>query len=194
MENYVKSSSGMVVIKMSYKNESNNNKSNTNEHISRVIEFTITENILKLGIKELTLEKRDFLIKWEDGRSSCIEFKKSSSLSQNIKQIRKTLEKELKGTNIDGDTIENAIKDIEDQIIKNRDEIYNINKTKTSENNSAENEFKSKFLEDVSILREQFEKSLEPYKEWQKEVKKRYDNSKKYNNKTLSRRMDINEI
>ena len=172
----MKSSSGMVVIKMSYKNESNNNKSNTNENISRVIEFTITENILKLGIKELTLEKRDFLIKWEDGRSSCIEFKKSSSLSQNIKQIRKTLEKELKGTNIDGDTIENAIKDIEDQIIKNRDEIYNINKTKTSENNSAENEFKSKFLEDVSNLREQFATCTNPLLEWQNQVYEKYKN------------------
>ena len=40
------------------------------------------------------------------------------------------------------------------------------------------NEYKSKFLQDVSNIREQFKKSLSPYKEWQQEVKKKYENLK----------------
>ena len=142
------------------------------------IELTITDNIEKLGIKEFVLQGKDFLIIWTNGRNSCIDFNlKSLSLSQNIKLIKKTLKKEVKGI-IDDQTVEDAIKDIEDQLIKKREEIFNLNKTKTSESDSADHEFKSEFLNDVSSLREQFENSTDPYKEWQQEVKKKYENLK----------------
>jgi hypothetical protein len=144
---------------------------------STKIIFNVTENIKKLGISEFFLHKRDFLIRWSNERNSCIDFNfKSSSLSQNIKLIERTLKKEVKSKNIDDETIENGIKDIEDQIIKKRDEIYNLNKTKTFENNSVDNGFKSKFLNDVSILRNQFEKLSNPYKEWQNQVNEKYKN------------------
>ena len=138
------------------------------------IEFTITETIEKLGIKEFILQDNDFVITWSNGRNSCISFNfKSLSLSQNIKLIEKTLKKEVKDI-VDNETFDNAVRDIEDQLIKRREEIFNLNNTKTSENDSPDHEFKSKFLEDVSNLREQFENSSDSYKEWQQEVKKRH--------------------
>ena len=149
----------MVEIPMSFKN----NKSLNDDQSSQQIEFTITENIQKLGIKEFILQGKDFLITWSNGRNSCIDFSfKSLSISQNIKLIEKTLKKEVKGKSIDDETFDNAIRDIEDQLIKRREEIFNLNKTKTSESDSVDHEFKSKFLEDVSNLREQFEKSSDP--------------------------------
>ena len=151
-------------------------KNNEKKQPSNKIIFNLTENIKKIGISEFSLHKRDFLITWSNGRNSCIDFNfKSSSLSQNIKLIRKTLKNDLKDMNIDDETFDNAINDIEDQIIKRRDEIYSLNPTKTSKNNS-DNEYKSKFSEEVSNIRKQFEKSSNPYKEWQQEVKKKYDN------------------
>ncbi len=162
-------------------------KSNKNEDFadlsepSHGISFTITENIQKLGIKELTLEKRDFLITWSSGKQNCIDFSinyRSASLSQNIKLIEKRLKDEAKkGKKIDNETVENALIDIEDQLIKKREEIYNLNKPKTSENNS-DNEYKSKFLKDINSWKERFEKSSDPYREWQREVEKRYNDLK----------------
>ena len=141
---------------------------------SNQIIFNVTENIKKLGISQFSLQ-REFLITWSNGRNSCIGFNfKSSSLSQNIRLIERTLKKEVKKEKIDNETIDNAINDIEDQIIKRRDKIYDLNKTKPSENNS-DNEYKSKFLEDISKIRKQFEKSSNPYKEWQQEVKKKHE-------------------
>ena len=145
---------------------------------SNQIIFNVTENIKKLGISQFSLQ-REFLIMWSNGRNSCIGFNfKSSSLSQNIKLIEKKLKKEARGNNIDDETFDNAIKDIEDQLIKQKDEIFNLNKTKASESDYAENEFKSEFVKDVSNLRTQFENSGEPYKEWEQEVKKKYENLK----------------
>ncbi len=156
-----------------------NLEKNNETHSANQIIFNVTENIKKLGIREFSLQKRDFLITWSNGRNSCIDFNfKSSSFSQNIKLIERTLKKEVKGKNIDDETFDNAIRDIEDQLIKKREEIFNLNKTKTSESDSVNHEFNSKFLEYVSSLREQFEKSSNPYKEWQQEVKKKYENLK----------------
>lgn len=107
---------------------------NNETHSANEIIFNVTENIKKLGISEFSLQKRDFLITWSNGRNSCIDFNfKSSSFSPNIKLIERTLKKEVKGKNIDSETFDNAIRDIEDQLIKKREEIFNINKTKTSE-------------------------------------------------------------
>jgi hypothetical protein len=152
----------------------NNLEKNNKKQLSNIITFNLTENIERLGIKKLILENRDFLITWSNETQICIDFNfKSSSISKNIKLIEKKLRKELKGK-IDLEIIEYAIPDIEDQIIKKRDKIYNLNKTKPSEGDS-DPEFKSKFLEEVSNHKQQFEKSSNPYKVWQKEVEKKYE-------------------
>ena len=138
---------------------------------SNQIIFNVTENIKKLGISQFSLQ-REFLITWSNGRNSCIGFNfKSSSLSQNIKLIENKLKKEVRGNNIDDETFDNAIKDIEDQLIKRKDEIFNLNKTKTSEDNSLK-----EFLEDVSKLREHFTTYPNPLLEWQSQVCKKYQN------------------
>ena len=110
-------------------------KNNEKKQPSNKIIFNLTENIKKIGISEFSLHKRDFLITWSNGRNSCIDFNfKSSSLSQNTKLIEKKLKKEVKTEMIDDETFNNASKDIEDQLIKQKDKIFNLNKTKTSEN------------------------------------------------------------
>ena len=145
--------------------------------------FTITDNIKKLGIKELTLEKRDFLITWSNGINSCIDFTfRHNSLSLNTKLIKKVLKKEVKKGKIYEEIIDDAIRDSEDQIIKKRDEIYSLNTTKTFESDSNQ-QFNSQFFESVSSLRDRFEKSSDPFKEWQQEVKKKYKSLKFITNK-----------
>ena len=142
--------------------------------ILKIIEFNITENIKKIGIKELTLKERDFLIIWSDGRESCVEFNyKLRSIERNIKSIQKRLWKELKDK-LDEKSFELAINELEEQIIKRREEIFNLNEKQTSGNDS-DNEYKSKFLEDVSILRERFENLSDPYSGWESEVQKKYN-------------------
>jgi hypothetical protein len=149
----------------------NNNKVNVE---SQQIDFSITANLQKLGIKEFILKNRDFLITWYSGRNSCIDFNpKSSSLSQNIKLIDRILKKEVKGK-IDNEAVENAIRDIEDQLVKRRDEIFNLNKiTKTSENESID---KDDFKQKVVNYRKQFESSNNPLIEWQNQVYEKYKN------------------
>ena len=154
------------------------------------IEFTVTTNIEKLGINELILEKTNFLITWLDGRQKCTHFNlnsKSSSLSKNIEAIELRLKEEAKkDKKIDDKRIENAIQDIEAQIINRRDEIYSLNPPNAEREDKPDNTYKSKFLEEVSKLREHFEKSDDPYKEWQQEVKKKYDNLKMVSNRYFS--------
>jgi hypothetical protein len=84
------------------------------------------------------------------------------------------LKKETKkDKNIDNEPFENAIRDIEDQLIKRREEIFNLNSTKiTSEDNSADNDFKKK----VTGYRQQFESSTNPLLVWQNEVYGKYKN------------------
>ena len=160
----------------------NNNNLEENDH-SQKIKLTITDSIKKIGIKELILEKTNFLITWLDGSQKCTHFNlnsKSSSLSKNIELIELRLREEAKkDKKIDDKMIENAIQDIEDEIIKKRDEIYSLNPTNAAEReDKSDNKYKSKFLEDVTTLREQYEKSFDPYREWQQEVKKKYENLK----------------
>jgi hypothetical protein len=148
----------------------NKKKNSDNSDHSTKIEFKITENLLKLGIKEFTLQDRDFLITWSNGRNSCINFNfNSTSISQIIKLNERTLRKEVKGKNIDAQILEDGISDIEDQLIKRREEIFNLNKTKT-----PNNEFESEFIEEVFNIKTNFEKSSNPFGDWQLEVGKKY--------------------
>jgi hypothetical protein len=149
---------------MTFKNNSNFNDSK----LSNIIEFTVTENIEKLEIKEFAIQGKDIVITWSNGRSSCINFK-SSSISENKKLIEKILRKEVKGI-VDDETLDNAIRDIEDQLVKRREEIFSSYKTKTSDSDSVDKEFKSNFLEEVSKIRENFEKCANPFLEWQSKV------------------------
>ena len=158
---------------MSYNNKKN---SNTGNILPKVLEFTVTENIEKLEIKKFVLQGKDFLITWFDERHSCIDLK-SSSITRTIKNIEKILKKEK--DKVDNDVFDRAIKDIEDQLILKKDEIYGLDKTNSVTEKDSNDDLKLKFLEDVSKNREQFEKSTDPYKEWQSAVQKKYTNLQK---------------
>ena len=150
----------------------NNNTNSVYTDPSQRIKFIKTEDIEKLGIKEFVLQGKDFLITWSNGRNTCIDFK-YSSIAENIKTITKVLKKQVIDI-VDDKTYDNALGDIEDQLIKKREEIYSLNTTKTSENNSN-NEYKSKTIENITHLKKQFESSLDPLNEWQSEVNKKYN-------------------
>ncbi len=158
---------------MSYNNKKN---SNTGNILPNVLEFTVTGNIEKLEIKKFVLQGKDFLITWFDERHSCIGLK-SSSLTQTIKNIEKILKKEK--DKVDNDIFDRAIKDIEDQLIVKKDEIYVLDKTNSVTEKDSNDDLKIKFLEDVSNSREQFEKSTDPYKKWQSAVQKKYTDLQK---------------
>ena len=145
---------------MSYKSEINDNKNFNSNDNSKVIEFIITENLHNLGIRHFIFQDREFIITWSNGKQICIGFSSKTHLIELIiKKIEKKIKKEVK----DNEVIEIAIKEIEDQLIKRREEIFELIKIKNFEHDFAEQVFKSEFLEDVSKIREQFEKLANPY-------------------------------
>ena len=150
---------------MSSKNKNHINGNNQ----SGVIEFNITKNMKKLGIEQFILEHKNFLITWSNGTQICLGFySKNDSLEQTIKKIEKRLKKEVKDIAED-QIVDLIVKDIEDQLIKRREEIFNLNKT-TATNHDPYSEFKSKFVEEVSELRGYFQKCDNPFREWQYKV------------------------
>lgn len=159
-----------------YKNSKSEDFNNPN--LSQKIEFSITDNIQKIGIKELTLEKRDFLITWSSGKQNCIEFNinsKSFSLSQNVKLIERRLKDEVKkGKKIEDEIVDNAARDIEDQLIKRREEIFNLNQIKTTSAEEGSNNNNDEFKQKLDNYRKQFELSNNPLLEWQNQVYEKY--------------------
>ena len=164
-------------ILISFKNNLNSNSTDS----SKEIEIVITETIRKLGIKEFILRENDFELTQLNGKKSCISFNsKEKSIEKIIKNIEKKLSKECKDKN----ELHEAIKDIEDQLIAKRYEIYNLNITKTSEHNSN-NEYTSNFLEEVAKIRNQFEHSSNPSSRWKEEIGNKYYNLQKITLKNL---------
>lgn len=134
------------------------------------IDFEITESIANIGIVKFILKNADFEFTWSNETKCCVAFNvKESSIGKVLTSIEKRLFKEVKGR-VNEDIFEFVIRDIENQLIDKREEIFNLNKKKELSN--SYNKFNTQFLEDVSRLREQFENSSNPYKEWQEEVKK----------------------
>lgn len=146
----------------------------------KITMFEVTERMANVGIKQFFLNKGDFEISFIDGRKCCVSFSaKTVSISAHIKNIRKKL-KETLDKKFDPDTLKLALNDIEDELIKHRDEIFGFSSNGNSQGNiQPDDKSKRKFIEDVINLRNQFKESNLSYQQWQSLVAEKYENLRK---------------
>jgi len=94
---------------------------------NRPLIFDVTENMSKAGIKEFVLNGFDFEFTLNNDRKCCVAFlPKKLSVSELIKGIDKKLYQDPDTIADDPKAFTAAINDIENQLIKKRDEIFAI--------------------------------------------------------------------
>jgi hypothetical protein len=143
---------------------------------TRTIRFKITENVSKMGIDEIILDRG--ILQFNSGNETiCIVIvgKSKSSIQKLCKEVRIKL-KYLKQMTGDSQLIDQGISDIENQIVSYRDEIFLCqDRLDPNIEDQPNDEFKSNFLNDVKKLRSQFQEASDPYKEWQSKVAEKYE-------------------
>lgn len=163
-------------------NECYNNSKDTNDNNKITsINFEITENISKSGIKEIYVERNiiHFVIS-ERNRCIVILQNNKQTIDKLCKVIRSKLTKKLEYSVENQQTLEQALDDIETQVVKYRDEIFlSHNGLDNNNGNQLDNEFEENFSNDVKKLRSQFHEATDPYKEWQTKVAVKYENLEK---------------
>ena len=164
---------------------SNNGKSDSNNNNpvnarSGVIAFQVTESMKKIGIKDFILNRSDFEVTFSDNKKICVLFSShDKSVSKQLKRIESKLRKAIYakfGTN----DVDDAIDDVEDQLVQRRDEIFKVQINGLDENNTnTDDPSKFKFKEDVTNLRNQFKESGTSFQDWQSIVTEKYENLRK---------------
>ena len=164
---------------------SNNGKSDSNNNNpvnarSGVIAFQVTESMEKIGIKDFILNRSDFEITFNDNKKISILFSSNdNSVSKQLKRIELKLRK-ASYAKFDTNDIDNAIADVEDQLVRRRDEIFKVRIYGLDENNThTEDPSKSKLKDDVTNLRNQFKESGTTFQDWQSIVAEKYENIRK---------------
>ena len=161
--------------------DTNNSKDIIKKNDDISINFEITENIIKTGITQIYIERNilHFVI---NERIGCIVILQNNkqSIEKLCKVIRNKLTKKLESSTISEQTLEQALDDIESQVVKYRDEIFLCqNRPDANNGDQLENAFNVNFLNDVKKLRSQFQEASEPYKEWQSKVAEKYEDLEK---------------
>ena len=107
---------------------SNNGKSDSNNNNpvnarSGVIAFQVTESMKKIGIKDFILNRSDFEITFSDNKKISVLFSSNdNSVSKQLKRIESRLRKAIYAK-FDTNDVDDAIADVEDQLVRRRDEI-----------------------------------------------------------------------
>lgn len=159
------------------KSDSNNNPVNTR---TGVITFQVTESMKKIGIKDFILNRFDFEITFSDNKKISVLFSSNdNSVSKQLKRIESKLRKAIYAK-FDTNDVDDAIADVEDQLVQRRDEIFKVPNNALDDNKTnTEDPSKSKFKEDVTNLRNQFKQSGTTFLDWQSIVAEKYENLRK---------------
>ncbi len=160
--------------------DSKNNNNNDNDR--KPLSFHVTEDISKIGIKEIVVYRSIIEFTVSDKIIHVVSFiPNKTSISNLIKDIRKKLFRKLENFVEDNKTFDSAIYDIEDQIVEHRDEIFNasMNALKSADGNNHEiDDFKAKFSKDIIALRKKWMGSPFAYEEWQSTLVGKYEKLK----------------
>lgn len=158
-----------------------NSKDVINKKNDTTIYFEITENISKAGIKEIYLEKNIFNFVISE-RNRCIVILKNNkeTIDKLCRVVRGKLAKKLEYSAFSEKILERALDDIEDQIIKFRDEIF-LYQSKLDHNvgDQPQNDFRINFLNEIKELRSQFQEASDPHNEWISKVAEKYEDLEK---------------
>jgi hypothetical protein len=163
---------------MSTTEKSDSNNGDNGSH--GIIIFQVTESMKKIGIKDFILNRSDFEITFSDNKKICVLFSPNdNSVSKQLKHIESKLRKAIYAK-FDTNDVDDAIADVEDQLLQRRDEIFNVPINGLDENKiNTEDPSKSKFKEDVTNLRNQFKQSGTTFHDWQSIVREKYENLRK---------------
>jgi hypothetical protein len=160
------------------KNNYNDNSKNHNDNNKETkIKLQITENISKIGISEISVNKDIFEFSIIDKSICYIPFSPNkASITKIGKDIKNKLSRKLENHIQNNKAFDVAIYDIEDKIIENRDKIFLTSSFDNNNDNNIDDEFKSKFIDEVTELRN---KTPLTYEQWQSNVSEKYNHLKK---------------
>jgi hypothetical protein len=97
--------------------------------------FTITRNMLNAGIGGFDFEQNHFIFAFENNRKCTVQLTKNDqSISNTIKRIASTLAKNLNQS--ENEILEHCMRDIENQLVERRYEIFNFSVTNNPNLNS----------------------------------------------------------
>jgi hypothetical protein len=109
---------------------SNSDKSDSNNGVngrSSIIAFEVTDSMKKIGIKDFILNGFDFEITFSDNKKTSVLFSSNdNSVSKQVKRIELNLRKVIYAK-FDTNDVDDAIADVEDQLVQRRDEILSSN-------------------------------------------------------------------
>jgi hypothetical protein len=132
-----------------------------------------------ITIESFQLESNDFEFSLSGGKTSCIHFSpKKSSITELVEKINRKLWQVLDKGITETDIFQAAIQDIENQLVKRRDEIFvtSANSSNTSSaDNDPDNFAKQNYIHKVNEQRQKFNKDKTTYEKWQELVAKKYD-------------------
>jgi hypothetical protein len=141
--------------------------------------FDVTENMQVCGIESFKLVTTDFELSLSSGKTCCIHFShKKSSIAELVKNIDKKLWQVLDKKITETDNFQAAIQDIENQLVKRRDEIYD---TSSNNGNTSSADYdpdafaKQNYIDKVNEQRSKFKDSKITYEQWQELVAKKYE-------------------
>jgi hypothetical protein len=158
-------------------NYNENNKQHNDNNKETKIQLQITENISKIGISGISVNKDIFEFSIIDKSICYIPFNPNKTPITNLgKDIRNKISRKLEKYIQNTKTFESAIYDIEDKIIENRDKIFLTSSFDNNNDNTIDDEFKAKFIDEVTELRN---KNLLTYEQWQSNVTQKYNQLKK---------------
>lgn len=146
-----------------------------------VIIFKVTETMSKVGIGEFILNGFDFQFTLKSNRKCCLEFSpKKLSVSELIKAIDKKLYQDPDILTDDPKAFTIAVNDIEDQLIKKRDEIFSIPThngmdSNRSSNIPTHNKNLQKNVERIGSLRRQVKESHATADDWRTKLVEKYE-------------------
>ena len=144
------------------------------------LRFDITESMSKMGLHEFILDRSIFQFRFNNKNLCILPFSSKIPISKLIKDIRNKLSKNFGHSVNDSQILEDALTDIENQIIEKRDKIFlNTSYQKQNNVNDPDNEYKIEFQREVTNLRNHFREASDPYKEWQLKVLEKYENLEK---------------
>lgn len=135
------------------------------------------------GIESFKLIKNDFEFSLSGDKKCCIHFSpKKSSISEIVKNMDKKLWQVLDKEITETDTFQAAIQDIENQLVKRRDEIYGTSANEgntSSADNDQDNFAKQNYIHRVNEQRKKFKNSNVTYEQWQQVVAEKYGTLRK---------------
>ena len=138
--------------------------------------FDITENMQACGIELFKLIANDFEFSLLGGKTSCVHFSpRKNSIAELVQKIDRKLWQALDKGITETEFFRLAVQDIENQLVKRRDEIFGTSTNNSTPDKDEDANARQKFNAEVNEQRKKFKDSKITYEQWQSLVAKKYE-------------------